>query len=132
MDNPVWMKYQQQRHFGFILAGIFALVALWPVPSGNLPALAWLAAAAFTLALAMLAPYILTPFSHLWHTLGHVLGVINTHLLLAAVFFLLITPIGLIARMSGHDPLKLRRPQRSGYWQNRADEWHADSFKNQF
>lgn len=126
------MKYQQQRHFGFILAGIFALVALWPVLAGNPVVLAWLAAAALTLALAMLAPYLLTHFANLWFALGHVLGTINTHLLLTAVFFLLITPIGLIARMSGHDPLKLRRPRQQGYWQNRADEWHADSFKNQF
>lgn len=80
----------------------------------------------------MLAPYFLTPFSHLWLTLGHILGVINTYLLLAVVFFLLITPIGLIARTSGHDPLKLRRTRQPGYWQSRADEWHADSFKNQF
>lgn len=126
------MKHQQQRHFGFFLAGIFALVAFWPVLAGNHPAPAWLAAAAFTLALAMLAPYLLTPCSRLWHTLGHILGVINTHLLLTAVFFLLITPIGLIARLSGHDPLKLRRPRQDGYWQIRAGEWRADSFKNQF
>ena len=126
------MKYQQQRHFGFFLACIFAVVALWPVLTGKTVLLAWLAATVFTLVLAMLAPYLLTPFSHLWFALGHILGVINTHLLLAAVFFLMITPIGLIARMSGHDPLKLRRPRQDGYWQSRADEWQADSFKNQF
>lgn len=126
------MKYQQQRHFGFILAGIFALVALLPVLAGHHMVLEWLVAAAIMLAFAMLAPSLLSPFLHLWLVLGHILGVINTHLLLSAVFFLMITPIGLIARMCGHDPLKLRRARQDGYWQSHADEWHTDSFKNQF
>lgn len=76
--------------------------------------------------------HLLAPFFKVWMALGHILGVINTGLLLGVVFFLIITPIGWIARLSGHDPLKLRRPGPSGYWQSRADDWHADSFRNQF
>jgi hypothetical protein len=65
-------------------------------------------AAAIVLVVTMTAPLVFRPVSVLWFGLSHVLGAIMSKVLLAAVFYLLVTPIGAVRRLLGHDSLRLR------------------------
>jgi len=47
--------------------------------------------------------------------LAHVLGWVNSRVLLTALFFLVLTPMGLVLRLAGRDPLRLRRREGSGW-----------------
>ena len=65
--------------------------------------------------------------------LGLALGKIVSPIVLGIIFFGLITPIALIARLLGRDELKLKRPKKSTYWSKPiSSNSDADSFKNQF
>ena len=76
---------------------------------------------------------LLSPLNKAWFMLGLALGKIVSPIVLGIIFFGLITPIALIARLLGRDELKLKRPKKSSYWSEPiGSNSDADSFKNQF
>lgn len=69
---------------------------------------------AVLLLLAAVAPALLHPVYRGWMRVGEVLGWINTRILLTLVFFLVVTPIGLLMRLFGRSPIAVRR--NDSYW----------------
>jgi hypothetical protein len=68
-----------------------------------------LVAAAIALhVLNMTVPQIFRPAAVVWLGLSHVLGTVMSKILLAIVFFLIVTPMGVIRKITGKDSLKLR------------------------
>jgi saxitoxin biosynthesis operon SxtJ-like protein len=65
-------------------------------------------AAAIVLVVTMTAPLVFRPVSVIWFGFSHVLGTVMSKVLLAAVFYLIVTPIGVVRRLLGHDSLRLR------------------------
>jgi hypothetical protein len=65
-------------------------------------------AALVVLVVAMTAPLLFRPLSVVWFGFSHVLGTVMSKVLLAAVFYLLVTPVGVVRRLLGHDSLRLR------------------------
>ena len=80
---------QELRKFGLIFAGMFILIFglllpwIWDKPSPRWP---WIVAAVF-IAAALAVPMMLGPVYRLWMKIGHVLGWINTRIILGLVFF---------------------------------------------
>jgi len=94
------------RSFGLLVGGIFAVIGFWPLVWRGEDYRTWaLALAALLIAPALVYPSSLKPVHKLWMKLGHVLGWINTRILLGAVFFLVVTPIGMIRRLLGKDSM---------------------------
>ena len=76
---------------------------------------------------------LLTPLNKAWFMLGLALGKVVSPIVLGIIFFGLITPIALIAKLMGRDELKLKRPKKISYWSEPiGSNSDADSFKNQF
>ena len=67
----------------------------------------WVALATGVLVLNMTAPKVFGPASKLWFGLSAVLGAVMSRVILSLVFFLVLTPMGLIRRAMGKDTLKL-------------------------
>jgi hypothetical protein len=115
MQDEITRK--QLRSFGFTVGGIFALIGLWPlVVHGEGPRWWALILAACLLVPAAVFPKSLTlPFKG-WMALGHVLGWINTRIILGFIFYLIVTPTGVIRRWLGKDPMGRRlRPDADSY-----------------
>ena len=55
-------------------------------------------------------------FHAVWMRLAHALGWVNSRILLALLFYLVMTPMGLIQRLVGRDALRRRGPGYSTYW----------------
>ena len=73
------------------------------------------------------------PVGRLWMALGERLGVINTYIILAVAFYLVITPLALLFRLTGRDLLGLKWKKRhASYWIETSRRWPPDSFRNQF
>ena len=108
---------QQLRSFGLLVGGIFALLGLWPMVWRHESPRWW----AVTLAVlligpALVAPGILGPAYRVWMKLAEVLAWINTRILLGLVFFGVVTPIGLVMRLLGRDPMRRRlEPSTESY-----------------
>lgn len=86
------------------------------------------------LLLSLLLPASLAPLNRLWTKFGMLLHHIVSPLALGILFFLVVTPIALIMRIFGKDPLRLRLDRSaSSYWIERTPPGPAaDSLKNQF
>ncbi len=108
---------KQLRSFGFTVGGIFALMALWPaVVRGQTPRWWALAAAGGLLVPALVFPRVLFWPHRGWTALGHVLGWINTRIILGLVFYVIVTPMGMVRRWLGKDPMGKRlRPDLESY-----------------
>jgi hypothetical protein len=111
------------RSFGLVFAAVFAhLSAYW----------AWrhkewwpytLALSAVFLVLALTRPALLAPLNKLWTKLGLLLGAIVAPVVMGVVYFAVVTPLGLLARLLGKDFLNLRRdPAAGSYWIVRQDQ----------
>jgi len=108
------------------------VIGLLPFTDGESPSWSWLVAAAILLFVAWLASGLLSPVVKIWMKIGHMVGVFNTRLLLAIIFFLLITPLAVLFRLAGRDALALRIKKGSSYWQENKKIWPPESFRNQF
>lgn len=112
--SPVIEK--RERSFGLsvgTICGLLATYALWRAR----PTTAWIFG---TLCVALIGPALLRPGlltgpSAIWWRLAYGLGWINTRALLSAVFFCMLTPVGLVMRLRGWDPLRRRRDGESGW-----------------
>jgi Saxitoxin biosynthesis operon protein SxtJ len=105
VDRPASAK--ELRSFGLLVGGIFSLVALSPMLLHGEPVRMWAAGmGGLLMVLGGVHPQALVPVHKGWMWVGHVLGWINTRILLGIVFYGLITPIGLVFRMMGRDSMR--------------------------
>jgi hypothetical protein len=122
------------RSFGLVFAAVFAIVALLPLKDGGPPVLWAAAAAALFLVVALALPRLLKPLNHLWFLIGLALHHVMTPLVMGLLYFLTVTPTGLVMRALGKTPLKLGRdPGVASYWILRTPPGPApDSLRRQF
>lgn len=65
-------------------------------------------AAVVALVVAMTVPLVFRPLSVVWFGFSHLLGAVMSRALLSAVFYLIVTPVGVVRRLLGHDTLRRR------------------------
>ena len=99
----------QLRSFGFIVAGGFSVIGLWPAIYRGQSVRLWALVIAAVLALAgLVVPQILKPVFKVWMGVGEILGWINTRIILSLLYYGLILPIGIGLRLAHKDSM-LRR-----------------------
>jgi Saxitoxin biosynthesis operon protein SxtJ len=115
MENQTDNK--QLRSFGLLVGGIFAGIGVWPLVIHSAEPRWW----SLIIAGALLLPAAIYPHSLVWPykgwmALGHVMGWINTRIILGIVFYLVVTPIGIFRRWLGKDPMGQHlRPDLESY-----------------
>ena len=128
------IKRASNRATGFVFAAVFAIIALWPLwTSGAIREWALIIAAA--LAVVTLAiPRALGPLNRAWQGLGVVLHRVVSPLVMGLLFYLTVTPTGLLMRLFGKDPLRLRLdPEAKSYWIERRPPGPApETMRQQF
>ncbi|WP_052589023.1 SxtJ family membrane protein [Magnetospirillum gryphiswaldense] len=131
-SGPVQMG--SERSFGIVFAVVFALIGLWPLKAGGDMRLWALGLAALFLVVAFVAPKLLKPLNLLWFKFGLLLHKIMTPLIMGLLFFLTVTPVGMLMRATGKDPMRLKRdPDAASYWIDRDPPGPKPaSMKNQF
>ena len=105
------------RVFAWVMAAAAALIALWAWRHGK----TWLwwpaGVSAGLVVIAIVRPALLAPLNRLWMQLGHLLGRIISPIIMSLIYFGVVTPIAIIARWRGVDPMKRRfDPDASTYW----------------
>jgi hypothetical protein len=122
----------QLRNFGLIVGGIFGLIAVWPVVRGG-GVRWWLVALALALiGPALVAPRVLAPAQRIWMTIGDVLGWVNTRIVLGLIFFGVVTPTGLVLRLTGRDPMQRRFDPQAATYRVPARSRPGEHMKRQF
>src|SRR5262245_29692027 len=97
------------RTFGFTFAGIFSAFGIWRLwQGGELIAACLFGLAAGFLIATLARPGLLGPLNRVWSRIGVLLQAVVSPLVMAILFYGLLTPIGLLLRLTGHDPLHRR------------------------
>jgi hypothetical protein len=121
------------RGFGIVFAVFFALVALGPLRRQESPRWWALALGVVFLAIAWLRAGWLRPMNRVWTRLGLLLGQIVNPLVTGLLFYLVVTPMALLLRAMGKDPLRLATdPEAQSYWINRPPGPPPETMPNQF
>ena len=71
------------------------------------------------------------PFYFAWMGIAFVIGNIMSRIIMVLVYFLVVTPIGLLMRMTGRDRLRLKKTKEDSYWTD-ASHSSKDSYHRQF
>lgn len=122
------------RKFGWFFAAVFgALAAYAYFNSSNKVAFVALAFSIIFAILTLSAPKSLAPLNRIWYEFGMLLGGIFSPIVLGAIFFLLITPVSLVTKISGRDELKIKKRNVDSYWIDRLPPGpSSESFKVQY
>ena len=111
---------RELRRFGLTVAIPLALLAGVGVWRGHTILPAVLGGLGVVLAfLGVFAPTLLGPVHTIWMKVADALGWVNTRVLLGVIYFVVMTPTGLVMRMLGRDPLDRRLKDRPSYWGQR-------------
>lgn len=111
------------RNFGLTVGTVLAALALvfWWSGKSLYPYL--LVPGAVLVFGGLFFPALLKPLQKAWMTLAVIMGWVMTRVILSALFFLVVTPMGLLARLFGKDFLSLKRKSsRESYWHLREDK----------
>ena len=124
------VKISSNRSFGIVFFIVFLLIALYPLIN-NEEIRTWsVIISLIFLVLGLLNSKILTPFNKIWFKFGIVLGKIISPLVMGIIFFLVVTPIGIIMRSLGKDLLNLKYNKDNSYWIEKSGP--KSKMKNQF
>ena len=107
------VKGSSDRAFGCVFAGVFAIIAVWPMLFGAGPRLWALGLALVFLAAAMVWPRALRPINRLWFRIGILLHHVVTPIMMGSIFLLGVLPTALVMRLRRKDPLRID-PRRRG------------------
>ena len=127
MEN---IKLPSNRSFGFVFATLFFLIGIYPIiHSEELRNWSLLIATLFLL-LGAINSKILNPLNFLWFKFGIYLGKIVSPIIMGIIFFLVVTPIGLLMKMFKKDLLNLKYNSKKTYWIKKTGP--KSKMKNQF
>ena len=124
------MKKTSEKSFGVLFFAVFFLIGIWPFLNNNSIRVWALVLSFIFLAIALLKQELLKPLNNLWIKFGENLGKIISPIVLAIIFFFMITPLSFIIRMFGKDLLKLKISKNNSYWIKRKK--NVNSMNKQF
>ena len=125
------IKISSNRSFGLLFFVVFLIVSLWPLTyEGSIRIWSVIISAVF-LILGLINSKLLTPLNVLWFKFGMILGAIISPIIMGIIFFLVVTPTGLILRIMGKDLLnKKYDKKKETYWIKR--DTSIGTMKRQF
>ena len=124
------IKISSNRSFGIVFFIVFLLIALYPLLKGNDLRIWSLIISFIFLTLGLVNSKILTPLNRLWFKFGLLLGKFLSPLIMGIIFFVVVTPIGIIMRLLKKDLLNLKYNKKETYWIDKSGP--KSKMKNQF
>ena len=118
------------KSFGIVFCIFFLIVSLYPLINDQGIRIWSLILSSIFFILGIQNSRLLTPLNILWFKFGMLLGRFISPIVMGLVFFLVVTPTGIIMRLFKKDLLKLKKNNSNTYWINRPDS--KSDMKNQF
>lgn len=135
-ENTAYLKVERgsARNFGIVFSAVFLIVAAFLYVSSNTIHYWPLIVAVSFGVIALIVPKLLDPLNFIWFKFGMLLGAIIAPVVMMLIYFLVVTPTGILLRVFGKDPLLLERDENlSTYWiAKKVDDAQPPSMKRQF
>ena len=113
-------KRSSNRSFGLLFFVVFLVIALWPLTKKSEINLYLISIALIFFVLGILNSKILSPLNKAWIKLGEILGRIVAPVVMAVVYFIILTPISLLVRLFGKDLIGMKFSNDiKSYWVKR-------------
>ena len=129
--NHSEVKQGSERSFGFVFAIIFVAISFYLITKDKNIYLLTISISILFFLLAVFKPFLLKKPNILWFHFGKFLNSIISPLVMAIIFLVIVTPIGLIMRILKKDILNKKFDKsKKNYWQ--ASKIHLSSMKDQF
>ena len=124
-------KKSSNRSFGILFFIVFLAIGLWPLTKSENASYILISLSIIFLILGILNSNFLTPFKNIWIKIGELLGKVIAPIIMALVYFIILTPVSLVVRIWGKDLLGLKiLKNKNSYWIRRKKE--LGSMKKQF
>ena len=124
------VKIGSNRSFGIVFFIVFLLISIYPLINNENIRIWSLVVSLIFLVLGIINSNFLLPLNKLWFKFGIFLGKIISPIIMGIIFFLVVTPIGLIMRLLGKDVLNLKLSDYKSYWIEKTGP--KSKMKNQF
>ena len=124
------IKISSNRSFGIVFFIVFLIIALYPLTYSEEIRIWSTIISLIFLVLGLFNSKILTPLNKLWFKFGIFLGKIISPIIMGIIFFLVVTPIGLLMRLFGKDLINLKFNNNKSYWIEKNGP--KSKMKNQF
>ena len=124
------VKIGSNRSFGIVFFIVFLLISIYPLINDEGLRIWSFVVSLIFLVLGIINSNILSPLNKLWFKFGILLGKIISPIIMAIIFFLVVTPIGLMMRIIGKDLLNLKYSDYKSYWIEKTGP--KSKMKNQF
>ena len=124
------IKLPSNRNFGIVFSIVFLIVALWPLLSQNDIRIWSLIISGIFLVLGLINSKLLLPLNKIWFKFGIFLGNFIAPIVMGIIYFMVVTPTGLIMKMLGKDLLNLKKNNKDTYWIDKDNS--NNDLKNQF
>ena len=121
---------ENNKSFGILFFIVFLLIALWPVKDSESIRVWSLIISLLFLTLGIINSKFLTPLKKGWIKLGEILGKFIAPIVMGFIYFVIITPIGILLRLFGKDLLNIKFNTNKSYWIKRAKD--INTMKRQF
>ena len=114
---------ENNKGFGLLFFIVFLLIGLWPIIKGDSPRILFFPIALVFLILGLMNAKILSPLNRLWIKFGDLLGKIIAPVVMAFIYFIILTPLSLLIRITGKDLLKVKYSNKvNTYWIKRIKD----------
>ena len=123
-------KLPTNRNFGIVFFIVFLLIGLWPILNNENLRFWSLIISIIFLILGIFNSKLLTPLNKVWMKFGLILGTIISPIIMGIIFFLVVTPTGILLRLFGKDILKLKKNKSDSYWTIKDNK--NNDMRNQF
>ena len=125
------IKISSNRSFGLVFFIVFSLIAFYPLINNENIRIWSLLLSLIFLILGLLNSRVLTPLNVIWIKFGILLGRFIAPIVMAAIFYFVVTPIGILMRILNKDLLNLKIDlKKETYWIERTGP--KSKMKNQF
>ena len=124
------IKLPSNRNFGIVFSIVFLIISLWPLLSQNDIRIWSLIISGIFLVLGLINSKLLLPLNKIWFKFGILLGNFIAPIVMGIVYFMVVTPTGLIMRLLGKDLLNLKKNNKDTYWIEKDNS--NNDLKNQF
>jgi hypothetical protein len=121
------------RQFGLMVGGIFLFIGLWPLVWRQEEMRIWVVVPGALLAAAgLVLPGVLKHVYQGWMWVGHVMGWVNTRIILGILFYGVVTPMGVIMKLTGRDPMRRKLEPDAQTYRVMCQPRPASHMKNMF
>ena len=124
------IKIPSNKNFGIVFSIVFLIISLWPLLNQNDIRIWSLIISGIFLVLGLINSKLLLPLNKIWFKFGILLGNFIAPIVMGVVYFMVVTPTGLIMKLFGKDLLNLKKNNKDTYWIEKDNS--NNDLKNQF